>query len=170
MSRSLTPPLLTPLACLDVAATGPSITLDRIIEIQVTRFAPDGTRTRLIHRLNPGIPIPPSATALHYIVDQDVVCFPRFETIAVGLEQFLQDCDLCGSGIKQVSLPLLVAEFSRVGIQFSLGKRAVIDVAQTDNSSVSRELVLLATAAVLDALMAKNSDAVYPMLFQSTRT
>jgi len=145
------------LACVDVAATGPHITLDRIIEVQVTRFAPDGNRTRVVHRLNPGIPIPASASALHRITDQDVVCCPRFETIAVGLEQFLRECDICGSGIKQITLPLLMAEFSRAGIRFSLRKRAVLDVAQPSEPRESRKLIVLATAAVLDALMAKKS-------------
>jgi hypothetical protein len=166
MSRSLNPQLLRPLACLDVATTGPSATFDRIIEIQVTRFAPDGNRTRLVHRLNPGVPIPASATALHHISDQDVVGRPPFETIAVGLEQFLQACDLCGSGIRRIGLPSLMAEFSRVGIRFSLRKRAIIDIAQPENPGVSRNVILLATSAVLAALLMKNSEELYPELRQ----
>jgi hypothetical protein len=164
MSTFPIPQLLRPLVCLDIAATGPSIMLDRLIEIQVTSSGPDGERTRVIQRLNPGIPIPPPAAALHDISDEDVAACPRFEDIAADLEESLRACDLCGFGIRQVGLQLLMAEFSRAGIRFSLRDRAVIDVAQPDNPGVSRDFILLATSAVLAALVTKNSEKLYPVL------
>jgi DNA polymerase III subunit epsilon len=152
------PEMIRPLATLDIETTGDSVQSDRIVEITAMKFTPAGDRTRLVQRLNPGIPISGSATARHGISDTDVEDCPRFEAIASHLAHFLSDCDLCGSNIQQFDLPFLLAEFSRVGIQFSLRKRAILDVAEVNRAREPRELMNLAISAVLVALVTKNSE------------
>lgn len=152
------PEMIRPLATLDIETTGNSVLSDRIVEITVMKFTPAGDRSRSVWRLNPGIPIPPSATARHGISDKHVVECPRFEAIASHLVHFLSDCDLCGSNIKRLDLPILLAEFSRVGIQFALRKRAILDVAEFNRSREPCELMNLAISAVLVALVTKNSE------------
>jgi DNA polymerase III subunit epsilon len=166
MSNSPTHSTLTrPLAVLDVETTGECPNLDRIVEITLVKFMPGGQRLRWVRRVNPGVPIPPSTTALHHISDRDLASCPTFEAIAGELDQLLHNCDLCGSGIRQVALPFLRAEFSRAGVRFSLRSRAIIDVAHVNHSREPQEQVVLAVAATLDALLAKNADK---MLSRST--
>jgi DNA polymerase III epsilon subunit-like protein len=150
--------LLSPLIALDVATTGTSADLDRIVEIAMVKFRPAGTRTQIVRRVNPCMPISPLATLLHHISDQDVANCPPFEGIAVGLAHFLGGGDLCGSNIRRLGLPLLLAEFARAGVPFQLDHREVFDVAEFDASGEPRDLAILAIAAVLDLQMAKSSD------------
>lgn len=66
---------------LDIEATGTDPSNDRIIELAV--------RGRTRHRwiFNPGIPIPPEATAVHGYRDSDVADRPTFS----GMAEVLQD-------------------------------------------------------------------------------
>ena len=69
---------MTALACLDAETTGTDPAADRIVSLAVVRVAPDGTRSTRSWRLNPGVPIGASATAVHGITDADVADCPRF--------------------------------------------------------------------------------------------
>jgi DNA polymerase-3 subunit epsilon len=84
---------------------------------------PHDHRTR---RLNPGIPIPPEATAIHRLTDADVAHEPAFRRIAAGLLEFL-DGDLCGSNLKRFDLRMLHCEFRRPAVvrrnSFPLARR-----------------------------------------------
>lgn len=166
------------LATQDIESTGLTPKSDRIIEIAVLRFSPDGERLRFYRRIHPGIPIPASATAVHGITDQDVAACPSFASIAGSLSHFLRDCDLAGFNLKRFDLPFLLAEFARAGIRFSITRRAVIDAWQiyhqreprTLSAAVRRYLNrdhvrahsaladAYATAAVLDAQLRHYAD------------
>ncbi|OAI54381.1 hypothetical protein AYO44_03675 [Planctomycetaceae bacterium SCGC AG-212-F19] len=70
------------LVVLDLETTGISAKTDRIVEVAAVKFLPDGERCRYHRRINPGVPIPPAATAVHGIRDEDVADCPPFEAIA----------------------------------------------------------------------------------------
>ena len=75
-----------PRAVFDIESTGVVPQRDRIVEIAVMKILPDGTSRTTVRRLNPGMPIPPGATAIHGITDADVADCPRFEDIADKLQ------------------------------------------------------------------------------------
>lgn len=170
--------LTRPLAVLDLETTGILPRLDRIVEIAVVKFAPSGERTRFLGRVNPGIPIPPAATVVHRIRDEDVADCPTFGAIAPSLNRFLKPCDLCGFNLKRFDLPCLLAEFARVEIHFPLNRRGVVDVLEIYRQREPRDLAaaarrylgrehtgahgaladVCATAAVLDAQLEHHAD------------
>jgi DNA polymerase III subunit epsilon len=116
-----------PLAVIDLETTGVDVKTDRIVEISVLKIQPDGQRILRTRRLNPGIPIPAEATAIHGITDEDVAGEPRFEQLAGGLLSLLEGCDLCGFNLKRFDLRLLYSEFRRAGKTLSLEGRAIVD-------------------------------------------
>ncbi|MCQ2351884.1 MAG: 3'-5' exonuclease [Victivallaceae bacterium] len=120
--------LTRPLALFDIESTGIVPQRDRIVEIAVLMLRPDGSTQSNVRRLNPGIPIPPGATAIHGITDADVADCPQFADIADKLAGYLADCDLGGYNITGFDIPLLDAEFKRAGVDFSFENRKVIDV------------------------------------------
>ena len=129
-----------PLAVLDLETTGTDPKLDRIIEISVLRVRPDGGHDHRTGRVNPGVPIPPEATAIHGIGDDDVADSPTFRAIAPGLVRFLDGCDLAGFNILNFDLRLLVAEFNRVGLVFPVSGRRVIDACRIFHQREPRDL------------------------------
>src|SRR4051794_23320538 len=109
MLRNIT--LHKPLAVIDLETTGINPDKDRIVEISVLKITPDGERIHRTRRLNPGMPIPAAATAIHGICDDDVAGEPRFGQVAQGLLDFLNGCDLCGYNLKKFDLRVLYCEF-----------------------------------------------------------
>ena len=116
-----------PLAVFDIESTGVVPARDRIVELSVIKLFPDGTKQVTTRRLNPGIPIPPGATAIHGISDADVENEPYFADIAPKLFRYLEDCDLAGYNITGFDIPLLECEFKRAGFTFDLSSRKVVD-------------------------------------------
>jgi DNA polymerase-3 subunit epsilon len=116
-----------PLAFLDLETTGLSTVSDRIIELALIRVTPQGDVLERVRRFNPGIPIPPEATAIHGITDQDVADKPPFSARARSLAELLDPCDLAGFNIRRFDIPMLLAEFKRTGIAFSVQDRRLID-------------------------------------------
>ncbi|MBU4491108.1 MAG: hypothetical protein KKD69_01435 [Euryarchaeota archaeon] len=57
---------------------------------------PDGREEVLSEIINPGIPIPPGASQIHGIYDQDVQDKPQFRGRAQELLTWLNGCDLAG--------------------------------------------------------------------------
>jgi len=116
-----------PLAFLDLETTGLSTVSDRIVELAVIRISPQGDVLEAVRRFNPGIPIPPEATAVHGITDEDVAEEPPFSARAKSLADLLEGCDLGGFNIRRFDLPMLVAEFKRTEVSFSVKSRRLID-------------------------------------------
>ena len=116
-----------PLAFIDAASTGLDTRTARIVRLTVLKIDNTGTeRTRSV-LVNPGTPIPPGATEVHGITDDDVSDVPRFAAYARGLAEHLEGCDLAGFGVERFDAPLLVEEFRRAGVEFSLQGRVVLD-------------------------------------------
>ena len=120
--------LTRPLVFFDLETTGVNIGTDRIVEISCVKVCPDGSHTEYRQRLNPEMPIPAAATAVHHISDDDVRDEPRFRDIAEQLMLSFEGCDIAGFNSNKFDVPLLMAEFSRVGLNFSLSVRRLIDV------------------------------------------
>jgi DNA polymerase-3 subunit epsilon len=116
-----------PLAFFDLETTGIDPQSDRIVEISVLRVEPEGGRETRTRRLNPERPIPPEATAVHGIRDEDVREEPTFRQIARSLLEFLEGVDLAGFNVRRFDLPLLDREFMDCGLDLRVAERRVID-------------------------------------------
>jgi DNA polymerase III subunit epsilon len=132
--------LARPLCVLDCETTGTCTTLDRIVEIAAFRFAPGAKPSRFVRRVDPGVPIPASATAVHGLSDDDVAGRPPFAAVAPALARFLCDADLAGYNLARFDLPLLLAEFRRAGVELPMGGRAVVDVQRIYHRLEPRDL------------------------------
>lgn len=117
-----------PLVVFDIESTGIMPQRDRIVEIAVLKVFPDGNTQNTVRRLNPEMPIPPGATAVHGITDEDVKDCPVFSLIAEKLFSYIDGCDLCGYNITGFDIPMLESEFKRAGLEFKVDDRKVIDV------------------------------------------
>jgi DNA polymerase-3 subunit epsilon len=117
-----------PLAFIDLETTGTDTAKDRIVEIAVLKISPDGSKALKSERINPGTPIPEQASLIHGIYDKDVKDAPAFSKIAKDYFIFLNDCDLSGFNSSRFDYPILIEEFLRVGMNFSMEGRRHIDV------------------------------------------
>jgi len=116
-----------PLVVLDLETTGKKVQTDRIVEISLMKLLPDGSNQIKTRRLNPGIPIPAEASAIHGITDADVANENSFRQIARSLVAYLEGCDLCGYNIWIFDLKMLINEFKRTEVPFSVEGRHVMD-------------------------------------------
>ena len=116
-----------PLAFFDLETTGVNPARDRIVEISVLKIHPDGSKDEKTVRVNPGMLIPPGATKVHGITDEDVAGLPSFSHYSGSLLEFFDGCDIGGFNAIRFDVPLLVAEFTRAGHSFDLAGRSVVD-------------------------------------------
>jgi DNA-binding beta-propeller fold protein YncE/DNA polymerase III epsilon subunit-like protein len=116
-----------PLAFFDLETTGVNPARDRIVEISVLKIHPDGSKDEKTVRVNPGMLIPPGATKVHGITDEDVAGLPSFSHYSESLLEFFDGCDIGGFNAIRFDVPLLVAEFTRAGHSFDLAGRSVVD-------------------------------------------
>ena len=117
-----------PLVFFDIESTGTNPYRDRIVEIAVIKVMPDGSRQEVVRRINPTIPIPEGASAVHGIYDADVADCPTFDVIAHNLYNYLEGCDLAGYNIVKFDVPMLQEEFKRCNLELSMRDRKLIDV------------------------------------------
>jgi DNA polymerase-3 subunit epsilon len=129
-----------PLVVLDLETTGKRIHVDRIVEISTLKLFPDASNKIYTRRINPCIPIPTQATAIHGITDTDVANEKTFEEIAPNLAKYLDGCDLCGYNLWSFDLKLLTNEFRRVGVPFSTEGRYLIDPKRIFHKREPRDL------------------------------
>jgi len=120
--------LKRPIAFFDIESTGTNVVKDRIVEICIFKVLPDGSSETKLRRINPGIPIPAEVTAIHGISDSDVANEPGFKQIARSMYDFMKDCDLAGYNSNKFDVPMLIEEFLRCNMEFSLKNRNLIDV------------------------------------------
>ncbi|MGL5785675.1 MAG: exonuclease domain-containing protein [Bacteroidales bacterium] len=120
--------LKNPIVFFDLEATGINITSDRIVEICYVKIFPNGTEEIKTRRINPEMPIPAEATAIHGITDEMVADCPTFKAVAKSLAQQIEGCDLAGYNSNRFDIPMLMEEFLRAGVDIDLSKRKFIDV------------------------------------------
>lgn len=130
-----------PLVFFDLETTGTNPSTDRIVEISLIKVMPDGREMEHSHRINPGIPIPASSTAIHHITDADVANEPKFSDIAAKLNKWLEGCDMAGYNSNKFDVPLLMEEFKRAGIPFDTSGRRFVDVQNIFYAMEPRTLV-----------------------------
>ena len=116
------------LAVFDLETTGVKVASDRIIEISIVKVLPGGDKESITRRINPGIPSPAEASAVHGIYDEDVKDKPLFKDAAHELKNYIGDSDLAGYNCLNFDVPLLVEEFLRVGVDFDISNRRIVDV------------------------------------------
>ena len=141
MSDSFRLRLERPLIFFDLETTGTNVVHDRIVEISYIKVYPDGSEEKKARRLNPGMPIPAAATAVHHISDEDVKDEPTFRQIAKSLHEIFEGCDIAGYNSNKFDVPLLIEEFARCGINFDVAGRHFIDVQNIFHKMEQRTLV-----------------------------
>lgn len=117
----------TPIAFFDLEATGINISSDRIVEISILKIFPDSSQELKTLKINPTVPIPLETSLIHGIYDKDVADAPTFKDVAKELFRFFEGADLAGFNVLKYDIPLLVEEFLRVGIDFDIEKRNLLD-------------------------------------------
>ncbi|MEZ4961938.1 MAG: 3'-5' exonuclease [Saprospiraceae bacterium] len=132
--------LTRPLIFFDLETTGTNTAQDRILQIGAIKMRPDGGREEKNVLINPGIPIPAAATAVHGISDEDVKDAPVFRQIAKSFAQWLSGCDLAGYNSDNFDVPILVEEFDRVGIEFPEEGTRFIDFLKIERNVNSHRL------------------------------
>ena len=132
--------LKRPIIFFDLETTGTDTSKDRIVEISMVKVSPDGEKTIKTRRLNPEMPIPAEATAVHHITDEDVKDCPTFKQIAKSLKAFMEGCDFGGFNSNRFDLPVLVEEFLRAGVDIDFRKPRYIDVQNIFHKKEERTL------------------------------
>ena len=133
--------LKRPIIFFDLETTGVDTSHDRIVEISMIKVGVDGTKQIKTRRINPEMPIPAEATAVHGISDEDVKDEPTFKQIAKSLAQFIEGCDFGGFNSNRFDLPMLVEEFIRAGVDVDFKRRKYIDVQNIFHKKEQRTLV-----------------------------
>ena len=128
------------LVALDVESTGIWIEKDKIIEIALVKYMPDGKKETYEKKINPGIPIPKAVTDLTGISNEDVRGAPSFEAVAPEILAFLGDADLAGFNIKRFDLPLLTREFADIGVKFDWETKRTYDAQMIFHLNEKRDL------------------------------
>jgi len=132
--------LTRPLAFFDIESTGTNPRMDRLIDLAIIKIMPGGTRGEHVFRVHPEGPIPPETTAVHGITDADVAGLPTFKERAGEIAAVLEECDLAGYNAIRFDIPMLVAEFRRAEVEFSLEGRRQIDPQRIFHQREPRDL------------------------------
>lgn len=130
-----------PIIFFDLETTGTDILNDRIVELSLIKIMPDGSEYERTRRINPEIPIPPEATAVHGIKDEDVVNEPKFSQIAHSLADIFEGCDIAGFNSNRFDVPMLDQEFQRAGVKFDFTGVRFVDVQTIFHKKEQRTLI-----------------------------
>ncbi|HOW58585.1 MAG TPA: exonuclease domain-containing protein [Candidatus Omnitrophota bacterium] len=128
------------LVSLDIESTGVWVEKDKIIEIALVKFSPDGKKETYYKRVNPGINIPKIVTDLTGISNQEVKNAPAFRDVAHEILSFIGSADLAGFNVERFDLPLLEREFADIGIKFTWEDRKVYDAQKIFHLNEKRDL------------------------------
>ena len=120
--------LTRPICFFDLETTGIDVSKDRIVEISILKVFPNGNRESKTWLVNPTIPIPVQATAVHGITNEKVAGEPTFKELAKQVHNFIKDADLAGYNSDRFDIPLLAKELLRAGVDFDLKNRVTVDV------------------------------------------
>lgn len=113
----------------DVETTGLNVIRDRIVQIALVKYFPDGREPEELSMLiNPSIPISEEAMSIHGITPKDLANKPTFLEVAQKLYDFIGNADLGGYNSNRFDIPMLMEEFGRAGLDFDVSHRKLIDV------------------------------------------
>ena len=118
----------------DTETTGVSVEEDRVVELGGVAYRNGQEVLQRRVRVNPGVPIPASASAVHGIYADQLVGKPSFGEVGERFVAYLdgrmhdgQTPWLAGYNAVCFDAPLLNAEFRRVGISVSIDPSLVVD-------------------------------------------
>ena len=114
--------LKRPIVFFDLETTGLNLTHDRIVEVSIIKVMPNGEEIRRTRRINPEMPIPAEATALHHITDDDVKDAPVFRQVAKDLARIFEGSDIAGFNSNRFDIPMLDQEFQRADVDFDFSR------------------------------------------------
>lgn len=117
-----------PLCFFDLETTGIDVARDRIVEISIVKVYPNGNQESRTWLVNPTIPIPPQATAVHGISNEKVAQEPSFKELAPQIHAMIKDSDLAGYNSDRFDIPLLAEELLRAEVDFDMKNRVAVDV------------------------------------------
>ncbi|BDD09796.1 DNA polymerase III subunit epsilon [Fulvitalea axinellae] len=132
--------LKKPLVFFDLETTGTNISHDKIVEYAFIKVMPNGDTVEKVSLVNPRIPIPEESSMIHGIRYEDIKDAPTFADVAQELSQFLGGCDLAGFNIIRFDAPVLVEEFTRVGMEFDVSDRKLVDAQKIFHMMEKRNL------------------------------
>ena len=113
----------------DIESTGLSVVRDKIVQIALIKMFKNGDPpAEFMTLVNPGIPISEEAMAVHGITPKDLANKPTFQQVAQKIWDFIGNADLAGYNSNRFDVPMLMEEFARVGMDFEVSKRRLIDV------------------------------------------
>jgi DNA polymerase III subunit epsilon len=112
--------LSRPIVFFDLETTGVDLFNDRIVQIGAVKINPDGTKEEWNQLVNPQMPIPGVVTDIHGITDEMVKNEPTLGDLTEKLSSFFDEVDLGGYNIKNFDVPVLMAEFNRIGLALDL--------------------------------------------------
>jgi DNA polymerase-3 subunit epsilon len=113
----------------DVETTGLNVIRDRIVQIALIKLHKDDRPpTKWVSLINPGIPISEESMSIHGITPKDLANKPTFQQVAQEIWDFIGDADLGGYNSNRFDIPMLMEEFARVGMEFDISKRRLVDV------------------------------------------
>lgn len=113
----------------DIESTGLNVVRDRIVQIAIIKYPKNGGNPEEMEMMiNPGIPISEEAMNVHGITPKMLSNKPSFHQVADQLLKFIGNSDLAGYNSNRFDVPMLMEEFSRVGIELDMTRRRTIDV------------------------------------------
>jgi DNA polymerase-3 subunit epsilon len=129
-----------PIVFFDLETTGTNISFDRIVEISYIKIWPNGKEEEKTYRINPTIPIPANASAVHGIFDKDVADKPTFKELANNIAEVFTNTDIAGFNSNRFDIPLLAEELLRAGINIDFTQHRFIDVQRIYHKKEPRTL------------------------------
>ena len=132
--------LTRPIAFIDLETTGINVSTDKIVEIAIVKILIDGTKQVKRKLINPLMPIPEASSAIHGITNEMVKDAPSFKQAANEIKQFIENCDLAGYNSNRFDIPMLIEEFLRAGMEFSVEGKKLLDVQKVYHMMEQRTL------------------------------
>ncbi|WNM18929.1 3'-5' exonuclease [Flavobacterium capsici] len=117
-----------PICFFDLETTGIDVAKDRIVEIAIFKVFPNGNKESKTWLVNPTIPIPFQATAVHGITNEKVANEPTFKELSGQIYNMIKDSDLAGYNSDRFDIPLLAEELLRADVDFDMKNRVSVDV------------------------------------------
>lgn len=113
----------------DTETTGIDPARDAIVEIAAVELVRGQVGRSFTLRLNPGMPIPPEASSVHGIRDQDVAGEPFFDEVAdrVAARLGADGVVLAGYNAVHFDVPMVNAAYENAGHPFRLDGARVLD-------------------------------------------
>ncbi len=113
----------------DLESTGLNVVRDRIIQIAILKYSSGEEEPKeLSMMINPGIPISEEAMKITGIGPADLRNKPSFKQVAQKIYDFIGDADLAGYNSNRFDIPMLMEEFHRVGLDWDVEGRRLVDV------------------------------------------